>query len=225
MGSVHVPERLRDEVQMRHVWPVLVVVVATLACVPALEPDGAHEGEGEEGSEGEGDASEGEGDGEGEALPDAGCGCTTCFEIETQTELNGLSGLTEVHRLTIGACNVEDPITSLAPLSSLVRVEETFALTGHPVGGVCPFGLATDLPVYLDLSLKAFDVVYPAGGSLNTSVRVETERLFELVFPGETDVQYEAVEVVVYRLRKKLAGTGATLMTLRGLGYLLREEG
>ena len=53
---------------------------------------------------------------------------------------------------------------------------------------------------------------------------VSKERLFELVFPGEKDVQYEAVEVVVYRLRKKLAGTGAALMTLRGLGYLLREE-
>lgn len=53
---------------------------------------------------------------------------------------------------------------------------------------------------------------------------VTKERLFELVFPGETDVQYEAVEVVVYRLRKKLVGTGAALMTLRGLGYLLRAE-
>ena len=53
---------------------------------------------------------------------------------------------------------------------------------------------------------------------------VAKERLFELVFPGEREVQYEAVEVVVYRLRKKLAGTGAALMTLRGLGYLLREE-
>ena len=51
---------------------------------------------------------------------------------------------------------------------------------------------------------------------------VTKERLFELVFPGEADVQYEAVEVVVYRLRKKLAGTGVTLMTLRGLGYLLK---
>ncbi len=53
---------------------------------------------------------------------------------------------------------------------------------------------------------------------------VSKEQLFALVFPGEADVQYEAVEVVVYRLRKKLAGTGAMLMTLRGLGYLLREE-
>ena len=53
---------------------------------------------------------------------------------------------------------------------------------------------------------------------------VSKERLFELVFPGEADVQYEAVEVVVYRLRKKLAGTGATLVTLRGLGYLLKVQ-
>ncbi len=53
---------------------------------------------------------------------------------------------------------------------------------------------------------------------------VSKERLFELVFPGEADVQYEAVEVVVYRLRKKLATTGATLMTLRGLGYLLKAQ-
>jgi two-component system response regulator TctD len=53
---------------------------------------------------------------------------------------------------------------------------------------------------------------------------VSKERLFELVFPGESDVQYEAVEVVVYRLRKKLAHTGTSLVTLRGLGYLLKVE-
>jgi prolyl-tRNA editing enzyme YbaK/EbsC (Cys-tRNA(Pro) deacylase) len=59
--------------------------------------------------------------------------------------------------------------------------EETLEMTGHPVGGVCPFGLKNALPVYLDVSLKAFDVVYPAGGSLNTSVEVPTGRLFDLV--------------------------------------------
>ncbi|KQP12302.1 response regulator transcription factor [Pseudorhodoferax sp. Leaf267] len=53
---------------------------------------------------------------------------------------------------------------------------------------------------------------------------VGKERLFALVFPGEGEVQVEAIEVVAYRLRKKLAGSGASLMTLRGLGYLLREE-
>jgi two-component system response regulator TctD len=53
---------------------------------------------------------------------------------------------------------------------------------------------------------------------------VSKERLYELVFPGQLDVQYEAIEVVVYRLRKKLVNTGLTLMTLRGLGYLLRTD-
>jgi prolyl-tRNA editing enzyme YbaK/EbsC (Cys-tRNA(Pro) deacylase) len=59
--------------------------------------------------------------------------------------------------------------------------EETLALTGHPVGGVCPFGLATPLPVYCDVSLRDFDLVYPAAGSLNSSVEVTPERLFDLV--------------------------------------------
>ena len=59
--------------------------------------------------------------------------------------------------------------------------EETLALTGHPVGGVCPFGLASSLPVFLDVSLKPFDEVYPAGGALNVSVRVTPERMFDLV--------------------------------------------
>jgi prolyl-tRNA editing enzyme YbaK/EbsC (Cys-tRNA(Pro) deacylase) len=59
--------------------------------------------------------------------------------------------------------------------------EETLALTGHPVGGVCPFGLATALRVYCDVSLRDFDLVYPAAGSLNSSVEVTPERLFALV--------------------------------------------
>jgi prolyl-tRNA editing enzyme YbaK/EbsC (Cys-tRNA(Pro) deacylase) len=58
---------------------------------------------------------------------------------------------------------------------------ETLELTGHPVGGVCPFGLKSPLTVYVDVSLQAFDIVYPAGGSLNTSVEVPTERLYDLV--------------------------------------------
>ncbi|NBX22426.1 MAG: winged helix family transcriptional regulator, partial [Betaproteobacteria bacterium] len=53
---------------------------------------------------------------------------------------------------------------------------------------------------------------------------VSKERLFEVVFPGQADVQFEAIEVVVYRLRKKLAATRVSLVTLRGLGYLLKAE-
>ena len=63
----------------------------------------------------------------------------------------------------------------------MVGPEETPALTGHPIGGVCPFGLATPLPVYLDVSLQAFDLVYPAAGARNASVAVTPARLFALV--------------------------------------------
>lgn len=52
---------------------------------------------------------------------------------------------------------------------------------------------------------------------------VAKERLVETVFPGE-DVQPDAIEVVAYRLRKRLAATGVQLVTLRGLGYLLKAQ-
>jgi two-component system, OmpR family, response regulator TctD len=52
---------------------------------------------------------------------------------------------------------------------------------------------------------------------------IAKERLFECVFPGEADVQFDAIEVVVYRLRKKLQGSQAQIVTLRGLGYLLKS--
>lgn len=52
---------------------------------------------------------------------------------------------------------------------------------------------------------------------------VTKERLFRIVFADEEQVHVEAIEVVAHRLRKKLVGTGAELMTLRGLGYLLRD--
>jgi prolyl-tRNA editing enzyme YbaK/EbsC (Cys-tRNA(Pro) deacylase) len=59
--------------------------------------------------------------------------------------------------------------------------DQTLELTGHPVGGVCPFGLATPLPIYVDVSLRDFDIVYPAAGSRNSSVEITPLHLFELV--------------------------------------------
>jgi prolyl-tRNA editing enzyme YbaK/EbsC (Cys-tRNA(Pro) deacylase) len=70
----------------------------------------------------------------------------------------------------------------------MLGAEETLALTSHPVGGVCPFGLATDLPVYCDVSLRDFGIVYPAAGSLNSSVEVAPERLAEIVSARWVDV-------------------------------------
>ena len=66
--------------------------------------------------------------------------------------------------------------------------DEVVALTGHPVGGVCPFGLATPLPIYCDLSLKAFDEVVPAAGSTNSALRISPERLATLVGAEWVDV-------------------------------------
>ena len=51
---------------------------------------------------------------------------------------------------------------------------------------------------------------------------VKKERLFQLVFPNDENAQLEAVEVIVYRLRKKLAVTKTEIVTLRGVGYILR---
>ena len=81
-------------------------------------------------------------------------------------------------------------------------------------------GAAYDGPRVLELTPRELALLQALMARPGQAVT--KERLFELVFPGEHDVQYEAVEVVVYRLRKKLAGTGTTLMTLRGLGYLIK---
>lgn len=66
----------------------------------------------------------------------------------------------------------------------MLNAEDVVALTGHPVGGVCPFGLAEPLPVYLDASLKAYDEVLPAAGSVNSAVRIGIG-LLEEVTRGE----------------------------------------
>ena len=79
-------------------------------------------------------------------------------------------------RLDNAKCKAE-----LGARPRMLGAEETLALTGHPVGGVCPFGLETPLPVLLDRSLEAFDLVYPAGGTLTSSIEVTPSRLFDLV--------------------------------------------
>ncbi|MBZ9815358.1 YbaK/EbsC family protein [Mesorhizobium sp. CA7] len=66
--------------------------------------------------------------------------------------------------------------------------EEVLAITSHPPGGVCPFGLPSPLPVYCDLSLKAFDEVVPAAGATNTAVRITPQRMADLVGAVWVDV-------------------------------------
>jgi prolyl-tRNA editing enzyme YbaK/EbsC (Cys-tRNA(Pro) deacylase) len=61
--------------------------------------------------------------------------------------------------------------------SKMLPADEVAMLTGHPVGGVCPFGLAQPLPVYLDKSLQKYDEVLPAAGSTHSAVRISLAQL------------------------------------------------
>jgi prolyl-tRNA editing enzyme YbaK/EbsC (Cys-tRNA(Pro) deacylase) len=70
----------------------------------------------------------------------------------------------------------------------MLGLEEVAEITGHEVGGVCPFGLKTPLPIYCDVSLKAFDVVVPAAGSTHSAVRIAPMRMAELVKAEWVDV-------------------------------------
>lgn len=70
----------------------------------------------------------------------------------------------------------------------MLGAEEVLELTSHPVGGVCPFGLATAMPICCDVSLQAFDEVVPAAGATNAAVRIDTKRLAELTNAQWVDV-------------------------------------
>lgn len=58
--------------------------------------------------------------------------------------------------------------------------EAVMDATSHPVGGVCPFGLPSPLPIYCDLSLQAFGEIIPAAGAVTASIRLSPSRLIAL---------------------------------------------
>jgi prolyl-tRNA editing enzyme YbaK/EbsC (Cys-tRNA(Pro) deacylase) len=70
----------------------------------------------------------------------------------------------------------------------MLAADEVERITGHPPGGVCPFGLAGPIPVYCDISLQAFETVYPAAGSQTASVCLTPDRLAELTYARWVDV-------------------------------------
>ena len=70
----------------------------------------------------------------------------------------------------------------------MLEAAEVVAATSHPVGGVCPFGLPAPLPVYCDVSLKAFDEIVPAAGATNAALRIGPNRLAELTAAEWVDV-------------------------------------
>lgn len=70
----------------------------------------------------------------------------------------------------------------------MLAAEQVLAVTSHPVGGVCPFGLPSALPVYCDVSLRPFAEVVPAAGATNAAVRITPERMADLVAGEWVDV-------------------------------------
>ena len=56
--------------------------------------------------------------------------------------------------------------------AKMLEHDEVLEVTGHPVGGLCPFGLKTDLEVYLDISIKDFNYVYPAAGAKDFALKI-----------------------------------------------------
>ena len=61
--------------------------------------------------------------------------------------------------------------------AKMLTPDETLEYTGHAVGGVCPFGLINNIPVFLDVSLKRFITVYPACGSSNSAIKLTLSEL------------------------------------------------
>ncbi len=61
----------------------------------------------------------------------------------------------------------------------MLSAEEVVEQTGHVIGGVCPFGLANNLDVYLDKSMKRFTTVFPACGSINSAIELTCDELFQ----------------------------------------------
>lgn len=71
---------------------------------------------------------------------------------------------------------------------TMLNFDEVLEITGHPVGGVCPFGLKNDLEIYLDISIKDFDYIYPAAGSVNSSIKITPKELQEITNANWVDV-------------------------------------
>jgi prolyl-tRNA editing enzyme YbaK/EbsC (Cys-tRNA(Pro) deacylase) len=69
--------------------------------------------------------------------------------------------------------------------------DEVVTITSHPVGGVCPFGLPSPVPIYCDVSLRKFPEVVPAAGATNAAVRISPERLADLTAATWVDVGQE----------------------------------
>lgn len=65
--------------------------------------------------------------------------------------------------------------------AKMLTPDEVINLTGHAVGGVCPFALKdSNIKIYCDISMKRFDTVFPACGSSNSAIELTCDELFKI---------------------------------------------
>ncbi len=76
----------------------------------------------------------------------------------------------------------------LGAKARMLNTDEVVSLTGHPVGGVCPFGLENPLTVYCDISLRDYQEVLPAAGAIHSAVRISPEYMAQLTDAKWVDV-------------------------------------
>ena len=65
--------------------------------------------------------------------------------------------------------------------AKMIPKEEVEEVIGHEIGGVCPFGVNGNVDIYLDVSLKEHEYVYPACGSHNSAIKIEVSKLEEVL--------------------------------------------
>ena len=94
---------------------------------------------------------------------------TISFKVNDKAILIVCAGDTKIDNVKYKVC--------FGVKAKMLEFNEVETLIGHAVGGVCPFGINEDVLVYLDSSLKRFDIVYPACGSSNSMVELSIEEL------------------------------------------------
>lgn len=106
-----------------------------------------------------------------------------CEEKEIAKTLSFLIEDKPILIVVAGDCKIDNgkykaEFSIKAKMIPFERVEE---LTGHAVGGVCPFGVKEDAVIYLDNSLKRLKIIYPACGSSNSAIKLTVEELEKIV--------------------------------------------
>lgn len=114
--------------------------------------------------------------------------CEPCRIAKT---LSFLVGETPVLIVTAGDAKVDNPKykAQFATKAKMLTPEQAETLVGHAVGGVCPFAVNPGVRVYLDVSLRRFETVFPACGSSNSAIELTIPELEQYSgFMGWIDV-------------------------------------